>query len=83
MDENNELPADFDEEFFREIHQKGGMMKHPLYRKTFSVSVQLALYNAVGQNTFIAAFSFVFLHEKINHIKRQRFVLLICLKALG
>jgi len=25
--ENNELPADFDEEFFREIHQKGGMMK--------------------------------------------------------
>ena len=27
--ENNELPADFDEEFFREIHQKGGMMKLP------------------------------------------------------
>lgn len=25
VDENNELPEDFDEEFFREIHQKGGM----------------------------------------------------------
>jgi len=25
VDENNELPADFDEEFFREIHQKGGI----------------------------------------------------------
>jgi len=24
VDQNNELPADFDEEFFREIHQKGG-----------------------------------------------------------
>ena len=26
VDENNELPEDFDEEFFREIHQKGGML---------------------------------------------------------
>ena len=29
VDENNELPADFDEEFFREIHQKGGTVKRP------------------------------------------------------
>jgi len=26
VDDNNELPADFDEEFFREIHQKGGIV---------------------------------------------------------
>ena len=30
VDENNELPADFDEEFFREIHQKGGILTLPI-----------------------------------------------------
>jgi len=29
VDDNHELPEDFDEEFFREIHQKGGTIKPP------------------------------------------------------
>lgn len=49
VDENNELPADFDEEFFREIHQKGGMIKQPLlsFVRIFSFFISEKVLNAV------------------------------------